>query len=213
MTSLYDRLGVKPEATPDEIKAAYRYLARHTHPDAGGDAADFCDIADAYAVLGNADRRARYDESGDTGTITEETQRAEALNIVQQMMEQVLNQVQDVIYNDVVAKMREALAESVTKIEADIGGLRASIVRYAKFANRFSVKDGKTNIISSMIDFKISGLERRIADATKALDHHKAAAEILQDYSFEADPEPMAMPGMAQQGALYGQGIGGWRSG
>lgn len=197
MTDLYAKLGVSRGATPDEIKVAFRALARQTHPDTrpGGDAAEFQDIADAYAVLGNVDRRARYDESGDTGTVTEETQRAEALNVIQQMMEQVLNQVTDLVYNDVVGKMREAAAESVTKIEADIETMRQSIVRYARFANRFSVSDGGTNILRGMVDFKISGVERRITDATKALERHKAAVEILEDYSFEADPEPMPAPG------------------
>jgi curved DNA-binding protein CbpA len=207
VTSLYDRLGVSRGATSNEIKTAYRYLARRTHPDAGGAAADFQDIADAYAVLGDADRRARYDEGGDTTSVTEDSQRTEALNVVQAMMEQVLNQVGDgPICNDVVAKMRGAAAEAVTKIEADIEGMRLSVVRFAKFANRFSVKDGETNILRGMVDFKISGLERRIADASRALDRHRMAAEILEDYSFEADPEPVMVQGWAQQGQF---GLGG----
>jgi len=44
-------LGVKADATADEIKARYRQLARETHPDAGGDAEQFARISSAYEVL------------------------------------------------------------------------------------------------------------------------------------------------------------------
>ena len=44
-------LGVGPDASDDEVRRAYRRLARHAHPDAGGDAADFHRLQQAVAVL------------------------------------------------------------------------------------------------------------------------------------------------------------------
>lgn len=44
-------LGVGADAGPDEVRRAYRRLARHAHPDAGGDAADFHRLQQAVAVL------------------------------------------------------------------------------------------------------------------------------------------------------------------
>lgn len=65
----YETLGVARDASPEDIKKAFRRLARETHPDANpGDAAAeerFRNIAEAYEVLSDADRRARYDR-GDT---------------------------------------------------------------------------------------------------------------------------------------------------
>ena len=194
MTDFYAKLGVPREATRDEIKVAFRAKARQTHPDARGNVEDFRDIADAYAVLGDVDRRARYDQSGDTATVSEETKRTDALNIIQQMMEQTLNQVGDgPICNDVVAKMREAAADAVSKIAADIEAMQRAIVRFAEFADRFNTA-GDTNVLRGMVDHRIAAIERRCSDAAVALERHKMAAEILQDYSFEVDPEPMAMP-------------------
>ena len=66
---LYVILGVQREATPGDIKRAYKRLARKYHPDINpGDrvaAAQFRQIAEAYATLSDPDSRRRYDSSGE----------------------------------------------------------------------------------------------------------------------------------------------------
>ncbi len=61
----YKVLEVQPEATPEEIKRAYRKLARQHHPDrhqGKGEAEErFKQIQEAYDTLGDAERRAEYD--------------------------------------------------------------------------------------------------------------------------------------------------------
>jgi hypothetical protein len=61
----YVRLEVAPTASHDEISRAYRRLAHSAHPDARPDDPDasrrFREITEAYEVLGNPARRARYD--------------------------------------------------------------------------------------------------------------------------------------------------------
>lgn len=57
----YAILGVSRRASKDEIKAAYRVLARKTHPDAGGDHERFAKIAEAWEVLSDDDEREFYD--------------------------------------------------------------------------------------------------------------------------------------------------------
>ena len=65
MPSPYDTLGVKRGATAEEIKAAYRSLAKKLHPDLNPGnkriEQQFKDITAAYDLLSDADKRARYD--------------------------------------------------------------------------------------------------------------------------------------------------------
>lgn len=66
--SYYDILGVAKTASEDEIKKAYRKLARKFHPDVnpGDKAAEakFKELSEAYAVLSDKDKRAQYDRLG-----------------------------------------------------------------------------------------------------------------------------------------------------
>jgi DnaJ-class molecular chaperone len=61
MTDHYATLGVARTATADEIKRAFRKLASKNHPDKGGDTKKFQEIQAAYDTLGDAAKRAQYD--------------------------------------------------------------------------------------------------------------------------------------------------------
>lgn len=68
----YEVLGIQKGATEDEIKKAYRKMARENHPDLHPDKAEECEekmkeINEAYAVLSDPEKRQRYDQFGHSG--------------------------------------------------------------------------------------------------------------------------------------------------
>lgn len=61
MMNYYNILGIKSDASTEEIKKAYRNLAAKHHPDRGGDTAKFQEIQKAYEILSDPEKRAQYD--------------------------------------------------------------------------------------------------------------------------------------------------------
>ena len=68
VTDPYAVLGVSRDASADEIRSAYRHLARQYHPDVNPDdptaEEKFKEVSQAYAVLSDEEKRARYDQTG-----------------------------------------------------------------------------------------------------------------------------------------------------
>mgnify|MGYP003659948791 CR=1 FL=1 len=61
MMKLYEILGLEKDATPDQIKKAYKLEAKKHHPDKGGDEETFKEIQKAYDVLRDPDKKNLYD--------------------------------------------------------------------------------------------------------------------------------------------------------
>src|SRR6188474_3465251 len=67
----YEILGLGKSASPEEIKKAYRKVAIQFHPDKNPDNKEaeekFKEAAEAYEILSDADKKARYDRFGHAG--------------------------------------------------------------------------------------------------------------------------------------------------
>ena len=70
----YEVLGVSRNASEDDLKSAFRQLARQYHPDVSDDPdaeEKFKEINEAYAVLSDGEKRAAYDRFGHAGVNTQ----------------------------------------------------------------------------------------------------------------------------------------------
>ncbi len=72
MKDPYSTLGISRDASPDDVKKAYRKMSKEWHPDKhkGDKSAEekFKEINEAYEILNNPDRKQRYDRFGDAGS-------------------------------------------------------------------------------------------------------------------------------------------------
>lgn len=79
-TELYEALGFSSRdeglaATPDELKTAYRSLAKVSHPDLGGSESQMRQLIQAYTVLSNPELRAAYDSRSISTTVKRKTRK------------------------------------------------------------------------------------------------------------------------------------------
>jgi len=73
-TDYYKTLGISKDATQEEIKKSYRQLAKKYHPDLNKDSGaeeKFKEINEAFEVLGDAEKRKKYDNFGSSGNFSQ----------------------------------------------------------------------------------------------------------------------------------------------
>ena len=122
----YGTLQVSRKATAAEIQKAYRKLARKYHPDVNKDddaETKFKEIGEAYEVLSDPDKRARYDQYGaawDTARDSGQTPPGWELYNLKQDPKETVNEYDNPEYAPLVEKLKAQLAE-LRKTVGDTG--------------------------------------------------------------------------------------------
>lgn len=188
MTDLYRTLGIRKTATPAAIEKAYRRRAKATHPDRGGDRAEFerCDLA--YRVLTNPDTRARYDATGEVCPPRPDEAVARTMGVLSVtltlVLQEVLRQGGDVAGENMVAHMRAVL-------EAQLDGARKGRAAAEKgraalgfVATRFNRKGGE-NLLEAVARDQMGRLEAQLQSIDADIAGLEAAAKELAEYSYD----------------------------
>jgi curved DNA-binding protein CbpA len=185
----YDVLGLDADASPEDVRRAYRRQAGRAHPDAGGSIARFQQLVLARDVLSDGRRRKHYDETGAVDGTPADNVEARAMNLVMQAVDHVFTicgqRGVDVACVDVV---RDATTFLRAKREA-VGRQRDAGTDAAKrlraFAKRFTVKGERPNRVQAMLRARSVEIEQQAALLGADLDALDAALRMLEDYSYD----------------------------
>ena len=185
----YEILGVSPEASATEIKAAHREAVKVHHPDAGGDPADFLRAQRAYAILSDPERRARYDSTGieDDATAAEEQQ---AYAAVAALVLQVLDGAGDLGRTDVVAAVRGALRDQEKAHQVARTKIEALMKRVGVLRSRLRWSGPGEDALDGLIAAREAALEAAMTSESNKLKVIGRALEVLRHYSYSLDPTP-----------------------
>lgn len=137
--TLYEILGVEPDASQAQIKKAFRQRAMKAHPDQGGSREAMETLQHAYDVLSDVERRARYDATGeeDIPVDPEKERRAAALRLLRDVISMVVDQPVDVDTVDVKSVIiQKVKAEQSDRAQAQ-RALRAALKRANTMTKRF----------------------------------------------------------------------------
>lgn len=188
----YEVLGVAKDATPEQIKQAYRKASSAAHPDReGGSAERQKAVNEAYEVLSDPERRQDYDSGGDgnSAAVIEEEGRM-------QLMELFDKAAMDERVFDVVKHVRNIVHSRVADCQAEVSSAHKILARLRRVRSRVKVKKkGQTNLFHMIVDKKMANVEGTIPQNQRLQRVCEAALKILADYectddAFEAGSVP-----------------------
>ena len=177
---LYDVLGVAVNAAKDEIKKAYRKMAKLHHPDKGGDEEMFKEIQKAYDVLGDDVKRDHYDKTGDANTIKDGPEKV-LMTIFGAMIDAGDFQ------GNIIKRIADKIKEEIKNLENKDRKIKKEITKLSKALNRVSI-DGE-NLFEMVLNGKIDSLDRAIDSNDKNIDEMNSMLLMVESYS---DDKPEA---------------------
>ena len=159
---LYTILGVKKDATLDEIKKAHRELAKKHHPDRGGDEEEFRQIQHAYEILSDPEKRDYYDTTGHElkNDTSFEQKFAELL---QRVILPMLMDARDYATRDLIGFVQEVLGNADKNIKANVtkyGMDGSQLTNLKETRKRIKAKEEGRNLFLEMLDSTIAAMER-----------------------------------------------------
>lgn len=196
MNDLYETLGIARDATAAQVRKAYRALALRHHPDRGGSAVEFQRAHDAYTVLSDPDRRARYDATGDASVKPDNTV-AEIMSVLSPclfgVLKEIVKQGGKISEEDVVHHLRHSIREGAKLMKKsrddlvrDRESIRASMARFEVTGD-----EGEPNLLALAARDHIDTVSRQIEQVEKEIARGDKAIEYLKRCRYRADAKKL----------------------
>lgn len=193
--SLYDDLGVPKDATPEEIRQAYRKKAAALHPDnqETGDEEAFKRVSRANLILSDAEKREQYDRTGREDTSNpEERELATAMGLLAQTFSQVFTMAEfDPTQHDPLKAVRKIVKMQRKEISEKLFALATTIEKMQKTIKRLRKKGKKQK--ASKLQLVLSNLEKdlRAEEETgkSTIRVCDRVFQILDEHEYDLKPE------------------------
>jgi len=188
MNNLYDILGVHKNSTPEEIKTAYRNLAKIHHPDKGGSKEEFSRIQMAYDVLSDTERRAKYDSTGETEK--ERGFEEQFFGFVASQIIPIIEKADNLDF-DLMKEAKDHIKGLIRIGKKNIYELMGKKAHFEHAIERCKSKNGKENIMAKILQSKLDHIENVKIQVESELQFiEKCLVEIDNfDYDFTEMPK------------------------
>lgn len=186
MTDPYRILGVLADAGEEQIKAAYRRLAKETHPDSGGDLDAFVRAQRAYELLLDPVRRKVFDATGYDPEFADPIDLQGAL-VIETLVNDIVLDDREAGTFDPLARMRAKLAGEIHKARFHIREMEGHKTRIGEHIERLNRRP-ETDVLGFMLKARIDAITHTIAETKKKIDATERAYDLLEAYSYTVDP-------------------------
>lgn len=209
-TALYERLGLKTDASSGEIKKAHRKLSKLYHPDMGTEKSvfDFRAVQEAYEVLSDPKRRDRYDKTGRTSpsSVTD----SHIQSFIDSTISSIINGPEHGQGDPSLENIKERVIASIRGARGSIHGqvhaTNRKLFRAKELRKRFKSK-GTTDPVLKSIESNMESLMQQLHQHEDALELSFAVEKAFDQYSYEVDPEPEGQANPGSTIRLRGFGV------
>ena len=190
MSDLYSVLGVRKNASLKSITKAFRKKALESHPDRGGDRAEFEKVQLAFDVLSDPGKRKRYDETGEIPRRGADPAQSMMFQVIAGAFNNVVNHLIETGTRPRHHNLRDRVIEVVTMNRGTLLQ-RLAVQKKAlgilqEALGRFKSEDG---FMDDMVRNQEVFCRRTIAEVEEGIKANDQALDYLRNVTFEWDSE------------------------
>jgi len=188
VVDLYAILQIHKDASPREIKEAFRKAVKKCHPDNGGDAQEFHRVQSAYVILSNPEKRSFYNKTGCVKESKSETH-AIVAKILMEIIDGVLISLkQDLFTVNLINLIVEKLEKDGQEIEDKRKIIRKNLGVVNQLKKRTTRKEEDSNYPPVMLQYleqkktEFLGVLRQL---NQSMSYNKIAILMIKEYKFD----------------------------
>lgn len=190
--NLYSILRIRSNASIASIRKAFHRRSKETHPDRnpGKDtSAEFQQVMQAWRVLSDPERKARYDATGEYEE-RPDNRNATLIPILQAIFRHVAGERMkagvDLAYTDLVDLMRSEIRQQLVKMSSQKREAGTAKAKLADISKRFGVASGE-NLLGSLAEADIAEVEKQIQQLDAQAKQFEEVLEYLKGCTFRKD--------------------------